>query len=160
MPPITAILHTSNDGLRLGRALETLHPCDEILVIDHGSTDQTLRVAREYAATIHALGRGQSAREEILMARHPWVLFVLPSESLSEALEAALFEWKLHDEREVAEVTACSVLLREETADGWTDLHPTTRLIPRSWKAWEDNLPRHDPRSIMLEGGLLRFYLP
>ena len=31
MPPITALLHTKNDSLGLGRALETLLPCSEIL---------------------------------------------------------------------------------------------------------------------------------
>ena len=52
MPPITALLHTSNDGLRLGRALETLLPCAEILIVDHHSTDDTLRIVREYGAHI------------------------------------------------------------------------------------------------------------
>jgi hypothetical protein len=33
MPKITALLHTHNDALRLGRALDSLRPCDEVLVI-------------------------------------------------------------------------------------------------------------------------------
>src|SRR5258708_39867551 len=95
MPPITAILHTCNDGLRLGRALETLRPCDEILVLDHGSSDHTRRVAREYAARIHTLGPNQSARDVILTARHPCLLHLRRAESLRAGLEAALFGWKL-----------------------------------------------------------------
>jgi glycosyltransferase involved in cell wall biosynthesis len=54
MPGITALIHTHNDGLRLGRCLETLYPCDDILVVDHGSDDWTLRVAHEYGAQIIA----------------------------------------------------------------------------------------------------------
>ena len=47
MPSITALLHTENDALRLGRALETLYTCDDILIVDYGSRDATVRVARE-----------------------------------------------------------------------------------------------------------------
>jgi glycosyltransferase involved in cell wall biosynthesis len=37
MPQLTALIHTHNDELRLGRALESLRPCDELLIFDHGS---------------------------------------------------------------------------------------------------------------------------
>ena len=37
MPPFTALLHTHNDALRLGRALETLFAGSEILIVDHHS---------------------------------------------------------------------------------------------------------------------------
>lgn len=160
MPPITAILHTCNDGLRLGRALETLRPCDEILILDHGSSDHTLRVAREYAARVHVLGPDQSSQNAILTARHPWLLVMLPSESISEELEAALFEWKLRSENDVASILAFSVTLREETSTGWRGTHPVTRLIPRNWEQWDDNLPRYDVRSLLLQGDLLRFRQP
>ncbi len=79
MPPITAFLHTHNDARHLGRALESLRPCDEILIIDHGSTDSTLRVAREYGAAIRnilarSIDRGTprpgSPRMDLLLAAH------------------------------------------------------------------------------------------
>jgi glycosyltransferase involved in cell wall biosynthesis len=52
MREITAVVHTQDDGLRIGRCLETLYPCDEILIVDHGSKDGTVRVAQEYGARI------------------------------------------------------------------------------------------------------------
>ena len=52
MPPIAAILHTSNDARTLGRALESLRSCDELLVMDHGSSDDTRKIAREYGARV------------------------------------------------------------------------------------------------------------
>ncbi len=158
MPPISAILHTLNDGLRLGRALETLRPCDELLVIDHGSTDQTLRIAREYAATIRTAS--QSAVDPLQWARHDWLFCLLPSESLSEALEATLFEWTLKDAREVIEVPAASLGVREETERGWSQAQRATRLIPRTWSLWAGQLPAFDARAAMLQGDLLRFALP
>lgn len=158
MPPITAILHTLNDGLRLGRALETLRPCDEILVIDHGSTDQTLRIAREYAATVRT--SGHSITEALSWANHDWLLCLFPTESLSESLEAALFEWRLRAPREIAGIPSCSAFVREQTESGWCELQGSTRLIPRTWNLWNGQMPCQDARSTMLQGDILRFRLP
>src|SRR5258705_12345481 len=104
MPPITAIVHTHNDGLRLGRALESLRPCDEIIVVDHGSTDDSLRVAREYGASIRSAGREQATASHAASAHNEWILCVLPSETLTETLEASLYEWKLSPPSEIAQI--------------------------------------------------------
>jgi glycosyltransferase involved in cell wall biosynthesis len=160
MPPITAVLHTHNDALCLGRALETLLPCDQFLVLDHGSTDQTLRIAHEYAATIRTLNQRVWTQDAIAAARHPWLLVLLPSESITEGLEATLYEWKLQTEEQVSKISACSILLREETETGWNELAPMTRLIPKTWNRWDGNIPRNDPRSMLLRGDLLRFRRP
>jgi glycosyltransferase involved in cell wall biosynthesis len=160
MPPFTALVHTQNDGTRLGRTLETLHPCDEILVVDHGSADDTLRVAREYCATIRMAESGESPDSHLRHARHAWVLVVLPSETISEALEAALFEWKLRGERDVAGIGSYTIAVREETREGWSEPRTSTRLVPRQWQRWDQKLPQHDPNGVMLDGDLLRFRTP
>jgi hypothetical protein len=160
MPPISAILHTLNDEARLGRALETLHPCDEIVIVDQGSTDSTLWVARQFGAIIRTSSSHQSPAHRLASARYDWALYLLPSESLTEALEASLFEWKLYDAREVAAVPACSTVVREQTSAGWTQITPSTRLVPKGWQLWDGSLPRYDQRSRLLQGDLLRFRSP
>lgn len=160
MPPISAILHTRNDADRLGRALATLHPCDEIVVVDHGSTDATLRVAREFAAVIRISGAHEPPASHLASLRYDWALCLLPSESLSEGLEASLFEWKLYEAHDVAATPACSAFVREETQNGWAETAPSTRLIPKGWNQWDGHLPRHDRRSLLLQGDLLRFRVP
>jgi len=160
MPPIAAILHTRNDGLRLGRALESLRVCDEIVIFDHGSTDQTLRVAREYGAKVIPISPTQDWRHAISPEHCRWLLLVQPSEAISEGLEAALYEWKLRSEAAVAHVTSCLVSLREEIHEGWSTPSPITRLIPKNWQLWEGNLPQHDPQGMTLDGDLLRFHQP
>ena len=162
MPAITALLHTSNDAIRLGRALESLRPCDEILIVDHDSRDATLHIAREYGARIFSLQslvRPFQSRSEagwfLEDVRHDWVLCLDPRETLTEALEASLYEWKSQSPGTDAPL---SVFIREETADGWIALpSPQTRLIPRSWTRWNGHLPADQPSAINLEGDLLRF---
>lgn len=157
MPAITAILHTLNDASRLGRALETLRSCDELLIVDHGSRDETARIAMEYGATICQAGDSASVAR---LAQHTWILWLQPSESVSEALEASLFEWKLYPEEDVSQIAACSLFVREENAGNWSDPLPETRLVPREWKGWEGHLPSHLRGSMLLQGDLLRFRQP
>jgi hypothetical protein len=157
MPPITAILQTLNDGFQLGRALESLRPCDEMLIVDHGSTDNTLCIAREYGSRIQSATPEQPLSRYLPFARHDWILCVLPSEALTEGLEASLFEWKLCGPGEVTQVPSCAVVVRAEGRAHKTETETSTRLVPKIWDAWDGPLPRHDPRSLLLQGELLRF---
>jgi hypothetical protein len=159
MPSITAIVHTNNDGLRLGRLLETLYPCDGIVVVDHESEDSTLIVAREYGATI--LGAKPNAIAPAYLAPQPsgWILCLDAREALTESLAASLFEWK--SEAVSSGGSPFSVFLREETAEGWVE-HPSaqTRLVPASWNEWSGRFPASVASSVSLEGDLLRFAFP
>ena len=157
MPPITAFLHTLNDARHLGRALESLRPCDEILIVDHGSTDSTLRVAREYGATIRTSAPEPSIAAHLAQARHEWVFCILPTETLTEWLEASLFEWKLNTSVQVAQIASASVIVRDEAKHSGVGTVTSTRLVPRPWSRWDGPLPQHDPRSVLLQGELLHF---
>ena len=172
MASITALLHTENDALRLGRALETLYACDDILVVDHGSRDATVRIARDYGARVVAASQGASAEDYLRAPAHSgrsrpsrgaeWILCLDPRESLTEKLAASLFEWKSESFHIHAdEAPAFSVFLREETAQGWMQV-PTaqTRLVPQSWNEWNGRFPVHDASALALEGELLRFVFP
>jgi glycosyltransferase involved in cell wall biosynthesis len=157
MPLITALLHTENDALRLGRTLQTLLPCDEIIVVDHNSRDTTVRIAREYGARVVAADSSGPPEQCLQLARHDWILCLDPRESLTEGLEATLLEWKsLHAVEEG--VIAFSVFLREETSAGWLNNPvPQTRLVCREHDQWHGRLPATYPSAPVLEGELLRF---
>lgn len=152
MPPLSAVIHTCNDELRLGRALESLRPCDELLIFDHGSQDGTAAIAREYGARLLP-----ATGAELSHPRHDWILCLLPTEALSEALEASLFEWKL---AEHADSCAFSMVVSEQAGDQWLSHPPTTRLLNRRARPWTGSLPVDDPKAQLLAGDLLRFREP
>jgi hypothetical protein len=160
MPPITALLHTANDALRLGRALETVYPCDEILVIDHHSTDNTAHIAREYGARVMAAEEGATTAHYLHLASYNWIFCLEPGEAMTEGLAASLFEWRQLSANEASGVL--SVFMREETNSGWNELSaPQTRLVPRDWNRWSAGwLPAHAPDATLLAGELLRFNFP
>ena len=156
MPSITAVLHTSNDARQLGRALETLYPCDEILIIDHHSHDATVTIAREYGARVIESCNDATASDYLRSAGGEWILCLEPRESLTETLAASLYEWKVA--RTGENTRAVNIYLREESTSGWIDLPtPETRLIPKTWTRWEGWLPAYDHSAQTLEGALLRF---
>ena len=162
MASITALLHTENDVLRLGRALETLYPCDDILIVDHGSHDATVSLAREYGARVIAARPGSSSQDYLPFAKAGWILLLDPCESLTEKLAASLFEWKSETfGARVSSPCAFSVFLREETEQGWVEVPAAqTRLVPQSWRMWNGKYPLHEPSAPPLEGELLRFIFP
>jgi glycosyltransferase involved in cell wall biosynthesis len=165
MPPITALLHTKNDARRLGRALETLLPCAEILIVDHHSTDATLRIARSYGARIVAADAGAAVTHYLDLARCDWIFCIEPGESITEGLQTSLFEWVAlpsYDHGNSAPVSrAFSVCVRQQIQEKWLDLSALeTRLIPRIWNRWRGRVPASEPSSIPLEGELLRFVFP
>ncbi|MFY9680620.1 MAG: hypothetical protein WA416_05785 [Candidatus Sulfotelmatobacter sp.] len=165
MPPITALLHTKNDALRLGRALEMLLPCAEIVIVDHHSVDATLRIAREYGARIVTADAHPAADHYLDLVRYDWILCLEPSESISDGLQASLLEWSASPSQPHisggVDGSAFSVFVRQQTSEGWLQLPaPETRLIPRGWARWEGRLPAHEPSAVTLQGELLRFASP
>lgn len=158
MPKITAILNTHNDAQRIGRALDSLRAVDEVLVIDHGSTDTTRHVAGKHGATIKKAVPGVSPGAYAIDARHDWILCLLPNEALSDGLEAALLDWKQADQAENA--AGFSVPIREESDAGWKTLPAETRLVNRTLVNWSESLPANNPQSLPLPGEILRFNNP
>ena len=158
MPSITALLQTFNHALTLGRALETLYPCDEILIVDQGSHDNTVRVAHEYGARVISVSPDPLPSLYLRSVSCDWILCLEPRESLSEALAASLFEWKLDEADEGTRARAGNISLRDETATGWNNLPDReTRLVQKNWSQWQGWRPAYDPAAKTLDGPLLRF---
>jgi glycosyltransferase involved in cell wall biosynthesis len=161
MPPLTALLHTKNDALRLGRALETLLPCAEILIVDYDSVDATRRIAREYGARILNASKDSAAQHYLNLARNDWIFCIEPRESITESLQVSLLEWSALPPQSVAGVSAFSVYLRKQVGDVWTDSStPEVRLVPRNWTLWHGQLPAYEVSAIALQGELSRFDYP
>ena len=158
MPKITALLYTHNDALRLGRALDSLRPCDEVLIIDDNSDDETERIARENGVNFRKSVPGVNSGAYAIDAANDWILCLLPNEALSDDLEASLHEWKAQEPDE--SLSCCKVTLREQNESGWHALEPEVRLINRKLVSWVGELPPAQHCDITFKGDLLRFRHP
>ena len=157
MTRITALIHASNDEQRLGRALDSLRACDEVMVVDHGSTDNTAKIARQHGALVKAGVPGVEPGAYIIDARHDWILCLQPNEALNESLEATLHDWK--DSDPGGGVGFCFEV-REETEEGWRTVPPELRLVNRKRLNWPGKLPPIDLEMPLLPGEVHRFCKP
>lgn len=94
---ISATIITHNEERNLPRAIESLRCCDEILVVDSGSTDRTVEIAAKFGARVlEANWRGYAGQKNYAsdQALHDWVLSIDADEALSEDLEAEIWQLK------------------------------------------------------------------
>jgi len=94
---ISAAIITFNEERNIARVIESLRCCDEILVLDSGSNDRTVEIARKLGARVEeASWHGYAAQKNIAteLAANDWILSLDADESLSEALEAEIWHIK------------------------------------------------------------------
>lgn len=94
---ISATIITFNEERNIARVIESLRCCDEILVLDSGSNDRTVEIATKLGArVVEATWHGYAAQKNIAaeLAAHDWILALDADESVSEALEAEIWQIK------------------------------------------------------------------
>src|SRR3954469_2483712 len=94
---ITATIITRDEERNIARAIESLRCCDEILIVDSGSTDRTVELAKNLGVRVIEAGwRGYAGQKNWAaeQAAHEWVLSLDADEALSEALEAEIWSLK------------------------------------------------------------------
>jgi len=87
--PISGVVLTLNEAENIRRCLESMAFCDDLLVVDSGSRDTTLDIARELGARIIERdwpGYGAQRQFGAEAARHDWVLCLDADEWLSPQL--------------------------------------------------------------------------
>jgi hypothetical protein len=98
MPAITATLISYNEELDLPRALASLHGvANEIVLVDSGSTDRTVEVARKFGAKVFTRkldSLGGQKNYAASLASNDWVLSLDCDEELSPELRGSILEWK------------------------------------------------------------------
>lgn len=94
---ISATIITLDEERKIARAMESLRCCDEIVVVDSGSTDRTAQIAARLGARVIESPWGGYAPQKNLAAEHAahdWILSIDADEALSEALEGEIWQIK------------------------------------------------------------------
>jgi Glycosyl transferase family 2 len=99
--PVSVVVLTLNEGPNIGSCLASVAWADQVVVVDSGSADDTVRLAQAAGAeVVKQPWLGFSAQREcslrLPLLRHDWVYFVDADEWVSRQL-AAEIDIRLHD---------------------------------------------------------------
>jgi glycosyltransferase involved in cell wall biosynthesis len=121
--PVSAVVTTFDNAATLGACLDSLRWCDELVVLDSGSTDGTRAIAELAGARVFYepfAGYGPQKQSALDKATHDWALLLDADEVLGEAGRAAI-------EAELAAPRADGYRLPRREWLFWRWPHPATR---------------------------------
>lgn len=96
---ISVCILTKNSAASLSKTLDSVRPFAEVVLLDNGSTDNTLAIASAYPnVKIHQapfIGFGPLRNKAAALASHDWILALDSDEIVSPALATEIFSLKL-----------------------------------------------------------------
>lgn len=92
---LTVIIICKNEEMNLKRCLESVKFADEIIILDSGSTDNSIAVAKQYTELVFSTdwqGYGIQKQRALAHATEDWVLNLDADESVSEELKTEILQ--------------------------------------------------------------------
>jgi len=144
-PRLSAVIIAFNEAARIGRCIDSLRFADEIVVLDGGSHDDTVMLARAHGARVEVAadwpGFGPQKNRALALASGDWILSLDADEwvdpALAEAIHAVLADrssspvWRMPRRSRF-----CGQVMRHS---GWWPDH-VTRLWRRGSARFSDDL--------------------
>jgi len=94
-PKISAIIMTKNEEQNISGAIASLRFADQIVVVDTGSTDKTLEIAKNLGAEIHSIpfeGFGISKGKALKYCSGEWIFYLDADERVSDRLASDILK--------------------------------------------------------------------
>ena len=120
---LSAVVTTLDNAATLNDCLASLGFCDEIVLLDSGSRDDTVAIAGRHGARVYVepfKGYGPQKQSAVDKAAHDWVLLLDADERLEDGARAVI-------ERELAAPRADGYRLARREWLFWRWPHPATR---------------------------------
>ena len=160
--PFSVVVITRDAASQLEACLSSVWFADEILVVDSGSTDQTLDIAQKLGARIvekEWLGFGRQKQFAVDAAANDWVLCLDADERVSELLKAAILAELAAPRANACAMARCNRFLGRwlRHGEGYPDW--SLRLFHRGHARWSEDAVHErvisDASPVRLKGDLL-----
>lgn len=94
-PRLSVTILTKNEAAMIGRCISSVRWADEIVVLDSGSTDDTVAIAGQHGAVVHSqswLGWVPQHKRAIELAKNDWVLVLDADEIVTPELAQSIMK--------------------------------------------------------------------
>lgn len=138
---ISAVIIAKNEGYNLRKSLPKLSWCDEIIVVDDNSTDDTVEVALSFACKVYTRtfdGFGTQKRFGISHAVNDWILNIDADEVLSDELILEIQQTKEGMDIQAYELLIRHVFLGKVFNYGKESGYPHLRLFNRLYGNFDE----------------------
>lgn len=102
---ISVVIITKNEAHIIANTLQSLQQVtNDIIIVDSGSTDNTIAICKEHGATVIETGwegYGITKNKGIDAAKHDWILSLDADEAIDAELQQSLLQLELTDDKEV-----------------------------------------------------------
>ncbi len=145
---LSACVITFQEEERIGDCLDSLSVCDDILVVDSGSTDRTREIAQSKGARVIVNAPFPGYREQkqfaVDHAHHDWILSLDADERITPALHERVLQLKQDHFPDVAySMPRRNFYLGKRIHHGLFAPEPKVRLFNRANAGWGGRNP-HD----------------
>ena len=89
MTELTAVILVKNEAQMIAACIDTLSWCTSILILDDGSTDETVQIAESKGASVISFSHRSFARkrdEALKRVKTPWVMYIDADERITPTL--------------------------------------------------------------------------
>lgn len=125
---LSATIITKNEESNIERCLQSLQWTDEIIVVDSGSTDQTLSICKKHNCTIiqtEWLGFGKTKQLAVEQASYNWVLSIDADEEVTSELQNSIQKTLESPQADGYNIKRSSFYLNKLIQySGWQDDYP------------------------------------
>ena len=93
--PLSVVIITKNAASQISACIGSVRFADEVVVVDSGSTDNTVALMQAAGARVitHSwLGFGRQKQFAVNEAKHDWVLCLDADERVTPSLEASIYK--------------------------------------------------------------------
>ncbi len=134
-PHLSVIIIAQDEADRIEKCLDSVKPiADEIILLDSGSTDDTVAIAKRYTTQVHETdwpGYGPQKQRALTMATGDWVLSIDADEALTPELQENIIDVIRSDPREIAYRLPWAVITFGQRLDYGRSARAPLRLFRR-----------------------------
>jgi glycosyltransferase involved in cell wall biosynthesis len=166
MSPLSVVIITRNEEKNIAACIRSAKlVSDDIIVVDSGSEDNTVLLARQEGANVFQIswqGYGYSRNFGADKARHDWIFALDADERVSVALSSSLLDTNLNQPNHIFRFRRINYMGNRKIKFGTPGFETVKRIYHRGFAKWDlslvhERLTAHKPVRKLIKGHITHF---